>query len=125
MNIPLLKKLDALIGKLSATIISPPVCRELASPLTSLLIIRPGGICDAVLLAPAIQSLKKNHPTIHIIVLAERRNASVFPLKPGVDRLLCCGRLRERLQALRGSFDAVIDSEQWHRLSVVVGPYCK
>jgi ADP-heptose:LPS heptosyltransferase len=85
-----------------------------------ILLIRPGGIGDAVLLSPAIHSLKNTHPAINITVLAEQRNAGVFSLIPGVDRLLCYDRPRELLQALLGSYDVVIDTEQWHRLSAIV-----
>jgi len=120
VNIPLLKNLDAVIGKLSAAIFPAPVHREVPTSITSLLLVRPGGIGDAVLLAPAVRSLKKKYPAIHITVLAEQRNAGVFPLIPGVDRLYCYDRPRELLQALRSSYDAVIDTEQWHRLSAVV-----
>ena len=102
-----------------------PVRRELPSPVTSLLLIRPGGIGDAVLLAPAISSLKKTFPSVHITLLAEQRNAGVFSLIPGVDSLLCYDRPRELLQALRGRYDAVIDTEQSHRLSAVVARFAK
>jgi len=88
-----------------------------------ILLIRPGGIGDAVLLAPAIRSLRNTFPSLQITVLAERRNAGVFPLVPGVDALLCYDRPRELLQALRSNFDAVIDSEQSHRLSALVARF--
>lgn len=120
MNIQLLKKLDAVIGHFVVTLFSPPVCSELASPVTSLLLIRPGGIGDAVLLSPLIRSLKKTYPAIHITVLAEERNAGVFSLIPGVGNLLRYDRPADLIKALRSSYDVVIDSEQWHRLSAVV-----
>lgn len=120
MNIALMKKLDAVVGHIAASIMLLPVRKEFSPPIDSLLLIRPGGIGDAVLLAPAIRSLRNTSPAIHITVLAEQRNAGVFPLIPGVDRLLCYDRPRDLLQALRGSYDVVIDTEQWHRLSAVV-----
>ena len=120
MNIRLLKKLDAFVGLISASVLSIPLKKESRSPVDSLLLIRPGGIGDAILLAPVIRSLKKIYPSIHITVLAEQRNAGVFPLIPGVDRLLCYDRPRELLQALRRGYAAVIDTEQWYRLSAVV-----
>jgi len=123
MNVSLLKKLDAVIGYMAASTFPAPVRRELPSSVTSLLLIRPGGIGDAVLLVPAVRSLKKTYPAIHITVLAEQRNAGVFPLVPGVDRLLCYDRPRELLQVLKNSYDVVIDSEQWHRLSAVVARF--
>ncbi|MDD2308763.1 MAG: glycosyltransferase family 9 protein [Desulfuromonadaceae bacterium] len=120
MNIRLLKKLDAAIGYISASALPVPAHRDLASPVTSVLLIRPGGIGDAVLLAPVIRSLKKIYPSIHVTVLAEQRNAGAFLLICGVDRLLCYDRPMELLQVLRCSYDVVIDTEQWHRLSAVV-----
>jgi ADP-heptose:LPS heptosyltransferase len=92
----------------------------LASPVTSTLLIRPGGIGDAVLLIPLIRSLKNIYPAIHVTVLAEQRNSGVFSLISCVDRLLCYDRPMELLQVLRCSYDIVIDTEQWHRLSAVV-----
>ena len=123
MNIRLLKKLDAVVGCISASLIPVPVRRELPLPVTSLLLIRPGGIGDAVLLAPAISSLRKTFPTVDITVLAESRNAGVFPLIPGIDRILCYDRPLDLVLALLKKYDAVIDSEQWHRLSAVVARF--
>ena len=120
MNIKLIKALDAVIGTMATSVIPSPVRRELTIPVTSILLIRPGGIGDAVLLAPAIHAIRKSYPDIHITVLAERRNSGVFPLIPGINRLLCYDHPRELLQVLRCSYDAVIDTEQWHRLSAVV-----
>ncbi|MDA8415079.1 MAG: glycosyltransferase family 9 protein [Desulfobacteraceae bacterium] len=118
-----MKLLDFAAGRIATSFIPSPVRRELPSPVASLLIIRPGGIGDTVLLAPAIRSLKKNNPTIHITVQAEKRNAGVFSLIPDVDRLLCYDRPSELLQVLRGSYDVVIDTEQSHRLSAVVARF--
>jgi ADP-heptose:LPS heptosyltransferase len=122
MKIFLLKKLDTFIGDIFASIFPVPIHRNF-SLLSSLFIIRPGGIGDAVLLAPSIRSLKKTCPAIHITVLAEQRNAGVFPLIPGVDRLLCYDSPCELLQVFQRSYDAVIDTEQWHRLSAVVARF--
>ena len=75
----LLKKIDAILGPLAAlaarTLIKPkPEC----GAQKSILIIRPGGIGDAVLLIPAITSIQKEHPDAIIDILAERRNSDVF-----------------------------------------------
>lgn len=123
MNIRLLKKLDAVIGYIPASTFPSPMPRDLSSPVTAILFIRPGGIGDAVLLAPVVRSLKKTYPDIHITILAEQRNSGVFSMIPGVDRLLCYDRPRELLQALHGSYNAVIDTEQSHRLSAVVARF--
>ena len=85
-----------------------------------ILLIRPGGIGDAVLLVPAILALKDKFPQAEISVLAERRNGSGFALCPAVDRLLFYDTPSHLMRAIRGGYDVVIDTEQWHRLSAVV-----
>ena len=83
-----------------------------------LLVIRPGGIGDAVFLLPALRALKNaGH---HVVVLCECRNAGVFTSQQG----LCSQVLRydagtEFLQALGQRYDVVVDTEQWHHLSAV------
>jgi ADP-heptose:LPS heptosyltransferase len=123
MNIRLMKRLDAVLGYTAVKLFTPPARIQPSAQVASLLLIRPGGIGDAVLLAPAVRSIKNTFPTVHITILAERRNAGAFPMIPGVDRLLCYDRPGELLQGLRGSYDVVIDSEQWHRLSAVVARF--
>ena len=84
------------------------------------LIIRPGGIGDAVLLEPLITSIKNSYPETRITILAEKRNAGVFPLIPSVDEVFCYDRPLEFIKTLLSRYDVVIDTEQWHRLSAVV-----
>ncbi len=120
MNIRLMKQCDSAIGRIAVSLLSSPMCNSTEARFSSILIIRPGGSGDAVMLAPAIHSLKNTYPAVHITILAERRNAGVFPLIPGVDTLLCYDRPAELIQVLRRSYDVVIDTEQWHRLSAVV-----
>ena len=118
-----MKLIDAAIGRMTASVFPVPSRIQPLSAVTSLLIIRPGGIGDAVLLAPTINFLKKTFPSVHVTILAEKRNAGVFSLIPGVDKLLCYDRPREFIEALCGIYDVVIDTEQWHRLSAVVARF--
>lgn len=114
-----IKLLDKTIGSCLCHLITrqkPGV----GSPINNILIIRPGGIGDAVLLAPAIGFIKKSCPAIHITVLSEKRNCGVFPLIPGVDRLLRYDSPIELFQAIRLRYDVVIDTEQWYHLSAVI-----
>jgi lipopolysaccharide heptosyltransferase II len=113
-----LKLLDNLVGACAAACLPAAPARPV-STLQRLLFIRPGGIGDAVLLAPAIISLKKTYPDCQITILAEQRNAAIYTLVPGVAKVFCYDRLYEFIQALRGRYDVVIDTEQWHRLSAV------
>ncbi len=119
-RIELLKKIDGLLGRLAAS--SLPASRKTATVAEPhrILVIRPGGIGDAVLLVPALVSLRVRYHGAHLTVLAERRNAAVFELTSAVDRTLCYDKPGELLIALCGRYDVVIDTEQWHRLSAVV-----
>lgn len=117
-----MKVIDACAGRLATSILPHPEPASLAS-LKTLLLIRPGGIGDAVLLAPAIRHLKMHSPEIKITMLAEQRNAGIFPLIEGVDNVLCYDRPGEFYSVFCSRFDAVIDTEQWHRLSAVVARF--
>ncbi len=115
----MIKLVDNLIGRI--------VCRLFTRlkpgsgrPVTTILIIRPGGIGDAALLAPAIGLIKQHVPAVHITVLSENRNYGIFSLIPGVDRLLRYDFPLEFFYAIRLRYDVVIDTEQWYRLSAVV-----
>ena len=119
MNIGLMKTADRIIGKLLVKIMSAAITAKDILP-HSFLFIRPGGIGDAVLLIPAINVLKDKLPDIQITILAEKRNASAFKLCPYVDKVLHYDKPKELVKALRGNYDVVIDTEQWHRLSAVV-----
>jgi len=120
MNISLLKQLDAWIGRLLVYLLPAPSRSVDCSSPHSILLIRPGGIGDAVLLAPTITALKKRYPQIRLTVLAEKRNAGVFSLIPAVDQVLQYDVRREFFAALRLKPDITIDTEQYHRLSAVV-----
>lgn len=100
--------------------IFPPSSVNAPDTISKILIIRPGGIGDAVLLAPAINSLKKNYPDCHITILAERRNLGVFQLIPFVAKVMRYDHPLEFIQALCDRYDVVIDTEQWYHLSAVV-----
>ncbi len=116
----LLKQVDRLAGRLAASLLPRPVPRETNAPPKSILVIRPGGIGDAVLLAPALRALHKSYPGVSIDILAERRNAGAFALCPGLRSVGRYDVPAEFLSVLRSRYDIVIDTEQWHRLSAVV-----
>ncbi len=120
MNIRLIKALDAVCGRMAVSLLPAPAVRPVPGGIRSILIIRPGGIGDAVLLVPALRALKNKFPAARITVLAERRNSAVFGLCLDLDRVLLYDRPSDLLQAVRGSYDVTIDSEQWHRLSAVI-----
>ncbi len=117
-QIRLLKEADRLVGGVIASLL--PSARGRFSGYPRILLIRPGGIGDAVLLIPAIQAIRKNYPQASIDILAEKRNGAVFTLCPDVGRLFHYDRPGQLLDSLCRRYDVVIDTEQWHRLSAVV-----
>jgi lipopolysaccharide heptosyltransferase II len=119
MKIAFIKFIDTCLGRLVSVIPRSKQITQVIIP-SSILIIRPGGIGDAVLLAPVINYLKKFLPAVHITILAENRNASIFRLVPGVDEVFCYDHPLDFLYVIWNHYDVVIDTEQWHRLSAVV-----
>lgn len=119
MKIKLLKYIDRLLGRFLIFCLPAPVKGSVDS-LQSILLIRPGGIGDAVLLLPAINYLKKTIPQIKIDILAEKRNSQIFSLCPVINHVFDYDRPVEFYQVFKKKYDVVIDTEQWHRLSAIV-----
>jgi lipopolysaccharide heptosyltransferase II len=110
---------DRLFGFLLTRFLSKPVLRPFPNP-KHILVIRPGGIGDAVHLIPAITSLRMKYPESVIDILAEKRNGAVFSLMQGISNVFHYDKLHELLRVYSSRYDLVIDTEQWHRLSAVV-----
>jgi len=118
-KIRFIKRIDSLVGKPITRLLSTPLSYNDIQP-NSILIIRPGGIGDALLLAPAINLLKAQYPEATITILAEKRNAGAFSLIPAIDRLLLYDRYTDLVHLFDSQFDLIIDTEQWHRMSAVL-----
>lgn len=122
-RITALKLLDGLIGRwLVQGIAASPMPAPPVAPhrLRQILLMRPGGIGDAVLVLPLIEALHHRYPQAAIDVLAERRNADIF-LSAGAAIRRCWTYDRQMLQTWRQlrtqRYDLMIDTEQWHYLS--------
>lgn len=118
MKIGLFKLLDRMSGSPALRLLGSPKQKSLQVP-SSILLIRPGGIGDAALLIPAIRTLQKAFRAAMIDILAEERNSAVFSFAPGIRRILHYDKPSELVSAIRGTYDLVLDTEQWHRLSAV------
>ncbi|MFQ5561159.1 MAG: glycosyltransferase family 9 protein [Nitrospinota bacterium] len=119
----ILKALDTVVGGLLAVFLGHFLTRRARNPRfpqkAKCLIIRPGGIGDAVSLIPAINSIKECHPHWKIDVLAEKRNGEVFSACKSVSKIYLYDRKLELLRCLSKRYDVAIDTEQWHRLSAL------
>ncbi len=126
-KIKFIKTIDRIAGKFLISFLGNniPADKYNISNLKSILIIRPGGIGDAVLLLPAINILKTAFPYSNIDILGEKRNAGVFELSDNIKSIFLYDRDFELFKCLRNIYDAVIDTEQWHRLSAIVARMIK
>jgi len=120
-KIDLIKFLDRWLGSLLVCVLPRPyLLNGERLNRQSILLIRPGGIGDALLLAPSIIALRRKFPEAAIDVLAEQRNAGAFALIPGLREILDYDCPATLVRVLRRRYDVVIDTEQWHRLSAVI-----
>ncbi len=115
------KYVDFFLGTLIACIVPGRAARKAFVPdWRSMLIIRPGGIGDAVFLLSILRKLKNRGLTVD--VLCERRNAPVFESQPEVvSKVYRYDDLRSLKRFLNNQYDVVVDTEQWHYLSAILG----
>lgn len=115
-----LKFIDWHVGRRICRLLPSAASIPPQSRIRSLLVIRPGGIGDAVLLISMIRALLKEFPNCRIDILAEKRNAAAFSLSPAYHTIYRYDTLSGLFLVLRNRYDAVIDTEQWYRFSAVV-----
>jgi len=121
------KLIDYFLGTLIAAILpAQTVLLEKQLKASRILIIRPGGIGDAIFLIPIIKEIKKQILGIEIDVLCEKRNRQVFCLEKNLVRNIYC---REKIRDMRvvfgNAYDVVFDSEQWHYFSAIFAYFLK
>ena len=119
MKIRLLKHIDKILGTVLSRLLIAPQSR-VVRPGNKVLVIRPGGLGDAVHLIPALTELRKSFPDVAIDILAEKRNGAVFSLMHGISNVFHYDKFHELLRVYSSRYDLVIDTEQWHRLSAVI-----
>ena len=97
-----------------------------ASAIRNILIIRPGGIGDAVFILPGLRSIKKRYPDLKVDILCERRNSVVFSSQgPLCDRVYRYDEPAELIAVFRNHYEAVFDTEQWHYLSALTAYFSR
>ncbi|MBF0522349.1 MAG: glycosyltransferase family 9 protein [Candidatus Omnitrophica bacterium] len=121
-----IKLLDYLLGSVLARILSQKKDKPFPTQFHRILVIRPGGIGDAVFLLPVLKHLRKTFPSIIIDVLCEQRNSAVFSLEPNiVNNIFSWQSLKSFRTIFTNSYDVVIDTEQWHYASALVTYFMK
>lgn len=129
LQVRLLKAIDYLIGRTVYRAFlhwnrrrMRPGDGVIPTRVTKILVVRPGGIGDAVLFFPLLHALRREFPQARLDVLAERRNVGLFATNDVVHHAYAYDRSngRELLAVLRGKYDIVIDTEQTHFLSAIL-----
>jgi len=112
----LFKALDYLAGGMAAFLSPSLPGKSPPKKIQKILIIRPGGIGDAVFLLPILKVLKDQGLIIDI--LCEKRNVEVFNSQ---SRLFNKVYLYDQqpLAVFANYYDVVVDTEQWHYLSAL------
>jgi len=124
-RLKLVKLFDHLAGTAIALILpARPHLEENPNAVKRILVIRPGGIGDAVFLLPIFRELRALGFSVD--VLCEKRNKEVFQSQRGVcDEIFCYDNVNQFLKVFRKSYDAVIDTEQWHLFSAIAAYFIK
>lgn len=129
LPVRVLKAIDRLVGRTVYRAFlrrhrrtRPPGDGVMPARVQKILVVRPGGIGDAVLFFPLLQALRCEFPDAQLDVLAERRNVGLFGSNDVVHRAWAYDRGygRELLAVVRAGYDVVIDTEQSHFLSAIV-----
>ena len=136
LKLRLLKHLDRYVGRVLVRHMRPRVAGLLARGAAStswetrpvpvadvrrILVIRPGGIGDAVLMFPMVRALRDHFHGATIDVLGERRNASLYRINNWVDTTFTYDIRPWSLRNLQQrGYDLIVDTEQYHHLPVIL-----
>lgn len=115
-----LKNIDKFIGNFLIRCFPGPSGRKIPRSPDKFLFIRPGGIGDAVLLIPALRAVASTFTNSRIDILAETRNSEIFNLCDCIAHIYNYDHPAEFAACIKGKYDVIIDTEQWHRLSAIV-----
>lgn len=131
-RIALLKAADAVLGSLFCRLLGhlPAVAvanesSRLPAPadVRNVLVIRPGGMGDMIVLLPVIGLLRDRFPNACVDIVCEKRNLPVLRLADADrDAIAYDGNPFRFLWRLhRTAYDVVLDTEQFHNFSAVFG----
>ena len=126
-----LKSADSIAGSMACTALSRAQKALEMRPLQEIegpvVVIRPGGIGDAVMLLPMLRALREAFPERRIDIICETRNSKVFELAMPGSKTICYDKTpRVAMSTLRhGKYAAAIDTEQFHNFSAIMAALTK
>lgn len=138
MSIPLLNKKTLM--KTADSIIGAALCLSIGvldyllgrqtnagksdiTDIKRILVIRPGGLGDMILLLPLIKALKNRFSNITVDVICEQRNLEALKMAGLADNALAYDShpIRFLRKIRKRTYDVSIDTEQFHNFSAVFG----
>jgi len=86
-----------------------------------ILVIRPGGVGDMIVLLPVLEALRRRFPGTSIDLVCERRNVAVLALSGIQDSAMVydANPFRFLWRLRHGEYDVAVDTEQFHNFSAV------
>jgi ADP-heptose:LPS heptosyltransferase len=118
-RIKFIKLLDALMGPWLVKLFPGPVKKfSRQAVFKKILVIRPGGMGDALLLLPVLKYIATRFK-VRIDILCEPRNQQIFLSAPFVHEIFSYQEIRSLIKLCTKQYNAVFDTEQSHFLSAV------
>lgn len=90
------------------------------APSARILVIRPGGLGDAIMAVPLLRALRNAYPDSWITIICVKKNHPVLELLPFHNELVIMDEPRSVLTIIRNRYDVVLDLEPFRRISAVV-----
>ncbi len=131
-RLSLLKGIDSTVGAFLCKtlgnvnfLIKPDITPAPIKPETirRILLIRPGGMGDMILLVPVLKMLREKIPDAEIDIVCEKRNLEVLSLIGMRENAIAYDSSPFKLlhQLKKRRYDVVIDTEQFHHFSAIFG----
>jgi len=117
-RIKIIKRIDSFSGPFLLRLL--PKAKYLQKPpsnIKKILIVRPGGMGDAVLLLPIIKEVRDSLPDVIIHILCETRNSGIFRSVKYINRFFHYDNPLHLLKLMNNNYDIIIDTEQSYYLS--------
>lgn len=119
-TIKIIKQIDQFIGPVLLKLFPRAVmAKPKATRIKKILVIRPGGMGDALLLLPILKEITSLFH-IKIDILCEPRNKTIFKSVTFLNHIFSYKSLKSMVSVFQNQYDAVFDTEQSHFLSAII-----
>lgn len=118
--INVIKQIDQIIGPVLLKVFpKAALAKSKAAPVKNILVIRPGGMGDALLLLPVLKEIVSSFH-LSVDILCEPRNETIFKSVTFLNQVFSYKNFKSLLSVFQKKYDAVFDTEQSHFLSAII-----